>query len=277
MSFVGHGVRGSIGAAYVMVDIQPLVAGFFADEHVRITAAQGAASEIYVGCSNGELLRFALQADAFYALVSRQTVVAGKAIDDMVIISSQHRALVQSDGQLHFYTVPSLDPIPQNVIRPIRHVVTFAVDHLHLASQSVDFSVVKRRAIVQYTLRDRLYYGKVPLDLKFTACLLNLFSGNTTPARRHASQTHRPLPLHRRRRPLQHHQPRRSLSLSHLATFASRRPYALAHKAIHYRHWRLGVSHSIMDGGNHHRRVHNGRRRSRSGYAGMAKPPRFGL
>ena len=149
------------------LDIQPLVAGFFADVQVRITAAQGAASEIYVGCSNGELLRFSLQADAFYALVSRQTVVAGKPIDDIVIISSQHRALVQSDAQLHFYTVPSLDPIPQNVIRPIRHVVTFAVDHLHLQrppSQSldpIDFCVVKRRAIAQYTLRDRLYYSKV--------------------------------------------------------------------------------------------------------------------
>jgi hypothetical protein len=140
------------------------------------------ASEIYIGCSNGELLRFALQADAFYALISHQTVVAGKPIDDMVIISSQHRALVQLDAQLHFYTVSSLDPIPQNIIRPIRHVVTFAVDHLHLASQSVDFCVVKWRAIVQYTLCDRLYYGKVSLDPQFTACLLNFTLGNTTPA-----------------------------------------------------------------------------------------------
>ncbi|KAF8333764.1 hypothetical protein F5887DRAFT_1063626 [Amanita rubescens] len=146
--------------------VQPLMAG----------AAQAAANEIYAGCSNGELLRFALQPDHSHTLVSRQTVTAGKSIDDIVIIPCQHRALIQSDGQLHFYTIPSLDPIPQNVIRPIRHVVTFAVDHFHLqrpppplssSSQTldlVDFCVVKKRAIAQYTLRDRLYYHKeIPL------------------------------------------------------------------------------------------------------------------
>jgi hypothetical protein len=41
---------------------------------------------------------------------------------------------------------------------------------------------MKRRAIIQYTLRDRLYYGKVSLDPQFTACLLNFTLGNTTPA-----------------------------------------------------------------------------------------------
>ena len=81
---------------------------------------------------NGKLLRFALQADAFYGLVSHQTVVAGKPTDDIVIISSQHRANVQLDAQLRLYTVPSLDPMSQNVIRPIRRVITFTVNHLHL-------------------------------------------------------------------------------------------------------------------------------------------------
>jgi hypothetical protein len=78
------------------LSLQPLVAGIFGDEPVRVTVAQGATSEIYVGCSNGELLRFSLQADAFYALVSRQTVAAGKPIDDIVILSSHHRAFIQS-------------------------------------------------------------------------------------------------------------------------------------------------------------------------------------
>lgn len=250
----------AMACAYVMgvLDIQPLVAGFFADEQVRITAAQAAASEIYVGCSNGELLRFALQADAFYALVSRQTVVAGKAIDEIVIISSQQRALVQSDAQLHFYTVPSLDP----VIRPIRQVVTFAVDHLHLqrpASDPVDFSVVKRRAIAQYSLRDRLYYTKVTSPKSTTSSPANnsLALGNPTPARRYAGQTHRPESLHRRQRSLQHHQPRRSLAVSHHAILTSHSPNSLSHKTIHHRHWRLGVSHSIMDGGFHHWHIHN--------------------
>jgi hypothetical protein len=59
--------------------------------------------EIYAGSLNGVPLWFALQADTLYALISHQTVVAAKPID-MVIISSQHRALVWSDAQLHFYT-----------------------------------------------------------------------------------------------------------------------------------------------------------------------------
>lgn len=146
-------------------------AEFDFEHDVRVTAAQAAANEIYAGCSNGELFRFALQPEHKYALVSRQTVVVGKSIDDIVIIPCQYRAIIQSDGQLHFYTVPSLDPIAHNVIRPIRHVLTFAVDHFHLqrppppsSSQTldlVDFCVVKKRAIAQYTLRDRLYYHKV--------------------------------------------------------------------------------------------------------------------
>ncbi|KAF8629820.1 hypothetical protein AX15_003265 [Amanita polypyramis BW_CC] len=163
--------------------LQPLISsalGSDSQHDVRVTAAQALGSEIYVGCSNGELLRYALQADdpkklESYSLLSRQTVATGKSIDEIVIIPSQYRALILSEGQLHFYTVPSLDLVPPNVIRPIRHVVTFAVDHLHLirpasppsssqAFEPVDFCVVKRRSIALYTLRDRLYYHKeIPL------------------------------------------------------------------------------------------------------------------
>ncbi|KAF8637927.1 hypothetical protein AX17_002548 [Amanita inopinata Kibby_2008] len=163
--------------------LQPLISSAFefdVEADVRVSAAQALGSEIYVGCSNGELLRFALQADdpnklESYSLLSRQTVFTGEPIDEIVIIPSHYRALILSDSQIHFYTIPSLDPVSQNVIRPIRHVVTFAVDHLHLrrpvpplsASQvpePVEFCVVKWRAIALYTLRDRLYYHKeIPL------------------------------------------------------------------------------------------------------------------
>jgi len=76
------------------------------------------------------------------------------------------------DHQIHFYTIPSLDPFP---IKPIRHVVTFAVDDQHLRRpaptlagvgiqlpvEPVDFCVVKRNGIAMYTLKDRLVYQKV--------------------------------------------------------------------------------------------------------------------
>ncbi|KAK2463814.1 hypothetical protein APHAL10511_004119 [Amanita phalloides] len=155
--------------------LQPLLSNVFEfdfQRDARITAAQAFASDVYIGCSNGELLRFALNADGpgSYTLLSRQTVVPGKAIDEIVLIPCQLRALIQSDAQLHFYTLPSLDAIPNNITRPIRHVVTFAVDQLQLQRpashtvEPVDFCVVKRRAIALYTLRDRLYYHKeIPL------------------------------------------------------------------------------------------------------------------
>ena len=81
-----------------------------------------------------------------------------------------------ADHQVHFYTVPSLDPFP---IKPIRHVVTFAVDDQHLKRpppsaqgvrlpvEPVDFCIVKRSSLAMYSLKDRLSYLKV-------SCLLPL-------------------------------------------------------------------------------------------------------
>lgn len=80
--------------------------------------------------------------------------------------------LVSTDHQIYFYTVPSLDPFP---IKPIRHVVTFAVDDQHLKRpppslspqgvrlpvEPVDFCIIKRAGLAMYTLKDRLSYLKV--------------------------------------------------------------------------------------------------------------------
>ncbi|KAF8813154.1 hypothetical protein BYT27DRAFT_7271330 [Phlegmacium glaucopus] len=145
-----------------------------------VLCAQAFGSEIYVGCSNGELIRFALQADdpnklESYTILSRQKLPGDKPIDEIVIIPSLSRALVQSDHQIHFYAVPSLDPFP---ITPIRNVVTFAVDDQHLRRpppslsphgarllvEPVDFCVIKRAGLAMYSLKDRLSYLKeIPL------------------------------------------------------------------------------------------------------------------
>jgi hypothetical protein len=63
-------------------------------------------------------------------------------------------------------------------MKPIRNVVTFAVDHQHLkrpppssdvpsAVQPIDFCVIKRSSISLYSLGDRLMYRKVSLKNKF--------------------------------------------------------------------------------------------------------------
>ncbi|KAJ7792403.1 hypothetical protein B0H14DRAFT_2394577 [Mycena olivaceomarginata] len=141
--------------------------------------AQALGSEIYVGCSNGELIRFALQADdpntlEAYSIISRQSVPNDKPVEEIVLLPSISRVLVLSDHQIHFYTLPALDAVPPHIIKPIRHVIAFAVDQNHLkrpapsssaAIEPVDLCVIKRNAIAMYGLRERLYYQKeIPLQ-----------------------------------------------------------------------------------------------------------------
>ena len=129
-------------------------------------------SEIYVGCSNGEVIRFALQADdpnkvnfvfdlqrtilliynsqqESYTILSRQTLPGDKPIDEIVIIPSLLRALVLSGISVFIICLPShgvtyfsstdhqihfftIPSLSPFPINPIRHVVTFAVDDQHL-------------------------------------------------------------------------------------------------------------------------------------------------
>lgn len=80
------------------------------------------------------------------------------------------------DRQIHIFTLPSLNPM-QNV-SPIRYVEALAVDHQHLSRplpsphdppvrlQPVDFSVIKRNAMVGFSLQEeRLSQSKVLLLL----------------------------------------------------------------------------------------------------------------
>ncbi|KAI0331783.1 hypothetical protein GY45DRAFT_1353196 [Cubamyces sp. BRFM 1775] len=166
--------------------LQPLLSGFTdvlsrsAGHPINVRCAQAIGSEIYVGCSNGELLRFALQGNTTdsqeYTLLSRQSIPNEKPIDEIVLAPSISRALVLSDHQIHFYTLPALDVVSHNVIKPIRNVVTFAVDEQHLRRppqlandipvpvDPIEFCVVKRNAISLYSLRERLFFQKeIPL------------------------------------------------------------------------------------------------------------------
>lgn len=149
--------------------------GTISGARAQIRCAQALGSEIYVGFSNGELMRFALRAAdpislESYTILSRQSVAGEKPIDEIVLIPSLSRALILADHQIYFYTLPSLDPYP---IKPLRHVITLAVDSNHLSRPSpspgssiepVDFCIIKRNGIAMYTLKDKLLYTKeIPL------------------------------------------------------------------------------------------------------------------
>ncbi|KAL1741926.1 hypothetical protein HDZ31DRAFT_84502 [Schizophyllum fasciatum] len=125
-------------------------------------------TEVYIGCSNGQLMRYALQATnpdepMRYDLVSRQNVTADKPIEEIVLVPSIFRALVFADRQLSIYTLPALEATG---IKPIRNAVTFTVDHEHLKRPApednqlvpVSLTIIKRNAIALFTLSDRLYY-----------------------------------------------------------------------------------------------------------------------
>jgi len=146
---------------------------------VEVKCVQALGSEIYVGCSNGDLLRFALQMNGpnqpgSYALVSRKTLPTGKPVEEIVLTPSISRAFVFSDRQIFLYIIPSLEPVPG--IKPIRNVMCFAVDHRHIVRPAlpmdspapvlaVDFCVVKRAGIALYSLREQLLYHKeIPLQ-----------------------------------------------------------------------------------------------------------------
>ncbi|KAI9438733.1 hypothetical protein H4582DRAFT_2057353 [Lactarius indigo] len=149
---------------------------------VEVKCVQALGSEIYAGCSNGDLLRFALQANGpnqpgSYALVSRKTLPTGKPVDEIVLTPSISRAFVfseRADRQIFLYIIPSLEPVPG--IKPIRNVMCFAVDHRHIVRPSlpmdspapvlpVDLCVVKRTGIALYSLRENLLYHKeIPLQ-----------------------------------------------------------------------------------------------------------------
>lgn len=72
-----------------------------------------------------------------------------------------------------FYSLPTLDIVPPNHIKPMRNVIGIAVDEQHLRrppasphdphvpNEPVDFSVIKRNTIALYSLRDRLFFQKV--------------------------------------------------------------------------------------------------------------------
>ncbi|KAF9817728.1 hypothetical protein IEO21_03277 [Rhodonia placenta] len=161
--------------------LQPLVERTIGDRKlffIQIRCAQAFGSEIYIGCTNGELLRYALQANPHavhsYTLLSRQNVTHERPVQEIVLLPGLSAALVLADHQVSIYKLPFLELMPLTVIKPIRNVVTIAVDEQHLRrpvrsdpsqpADAVEFCVIKRNTIALYSLRERLFFQKeIPL------------------------------------------------------------------------------------------------------------------
>ncbi|KAL4079643.1 hypothetical protein J3A83DRAFT_1137451 [Scleroderma citrinum] len=155
-----------------LYSLQPVLS---AVESGEISSAQALGSEVYVGCTNGSLLRYTIHVGSdqkeSYSLSSRQNLPSNKPIDELVLIPCLSRALILSDRQIHFYSIPSLDPILN--VKPIRNVETFTVDHQHLLRlsqsphdpptrlQPVDFCVIKRISIALFSIsEERLQFHR---------------------------------------------------------------------------------------------------------------------
>lgn len=150
--------------------------------------------DIYVGCSDGTLIRYSVRDDDSgsvrwrldkshttvykseylvqgdpYTVASQQSVPGNKAIDKITLVPLHSKALVLSGGQVHFYTLPAFDPLPQSVISPLRGVIEFAIDELAVqgtatregGAPAVRLCIIRRRNISVYALRDRLSPIKV--------------------------------------------------------------------------------------------------------------------
>ncbi|KAG9037771.1 hypothetical protein FRB95_004057 [Tulasnella sp. JGI-2019a] len=151
-----------------------------------IQCAQAYNKDIYVGCSDGTLIRYSVRDDDSgsgdpYAIASQQSVPGNKAIDKITLVPSHARALVLSGGIVHFYSLPAFDPLPASLISPIRGVVEFALDELAVQTTGagtggppVRLCIIRRRNISVYALRDRLTSVKdIPLPAGATLARLS--------------------------------------------------------------------------------------------------------
>ena len=81
--------------------------------------------------------------------------------------------IFSTDRQVLVYTLPALDMIPATVYKPIRHVLSIAVDEQELKRLAtrnggpstqpiaIQFCVVKRQSVSVFHLREKPVYDKV--------------------------------------------------------------------------------------------------------------------
>ncbi|KAG9103951.1 hypothetical protein FRC06_006736 [Ceratobasidium sp. 370] len=148
---------------------------------VLVRCVQALGRDLYVGNSDGTLLRYSLREDGTreegnsYHVTARQVLASRKPIEQIAAIPCVAKLLVFSAGTIHFYTLPTLEPIPQALIQSMTRTLAFAVDEqamrlpLHQGPfdakvEPVGFCVFTRNQMRLFTLRERLFHMKdVPL------------------------------------------------------------------------------------------------------------------
>lgn len=103
--------------------------------------------------------------------VSRILVLSGKFCETLWVLrqlTHSFQSFFNTDGQLHFFTLPELNILP---IPPIRNVQTIAVDQQALTRpflhapihtvEAVDFCVIKKTGLGLFSLREKLVFHKV--------------------------------------------------------------------------------------------------------------------
>ncbi|KAG8695896.1 hypothetical protein FRC09_008865 [Ceratobasidium sp. 395] len=148
---------------------------------VQVRCVQALGRDIYVGNSDGTLLRYSLRDQGnselgdSYHVTARQVLASRKPIEQIALIPCIAKLLVFSASTIHFYTLPTLDPVPQALIQSMTRTLGFAVDEQAMRLpfyqgpfdarvEPVGFCVFTRSQIRLFTLRERLFHIKdVPL------------------------------------------------------------------------------------------------------------------
>ncbi|CAE6479542.1 unnamed protein product [Rhizoctonia solani] len=152
---------------------------------VIVRCAQALGGDVYVGNSDGTLVRHSLKDGGTlrdgnsYQVTGRQTLTSRRPIDQIVLIPCIAKLLVLSANTLHFYNLPGIEPVPQALIQSMTRVLAFAVDeHAIFTSpksqgapiEPVELCVFVRGHVRIFSLRERLLHiREAPLPYALSA------------------------------------------------------------------------------------------------------------
>lgn len=66
-----------------------------------------------------------------------------------------------TDQFLYFLSIPTLDVVSYELIRPMKNVLGFAINETPVPGEAIGLSIVKRSSIALWDLTSRLQYVKV--------------------------------------------------------------------------------------------------------------------
>ncbi|KAG8821387.1 hypothetical protein FRC19_007855 [Serendipita sp. 401] len=129
---------------------------------VSISCIQALGSDIYIGCSNGTLLRYVLNETEDgtyqYTPISEFMLQTRASIEDIQLAPSLSMALVLSDGCIFFLSLPTLALVPPEIIRPMKNAIAFAINETSGPQEPVGLALIKRDGIGFWELGAKLVH-----------------------------------------------------------------------------------------------------------------------